>query len=172
MDARDVFLDAFERIRGSFRELVEGLSEDELTFRPAPRANSIAWLAWHLTRVQDDHVAELARADQAWTTGGWHQAFGLSLDQWDTGYGHRPHQVAEVKANADLLTGYHDDTYKRTRRYVNGLTAETFETVVDRHYDPPVTLGVRLFSVVSDDLQHLGQMGYVRGLLPRRAGEA
>ncbi len=171
MDARDTFLDAFERIKGFFRGAVEGLSDDDLVFRPNPRANSIAWMAWHLTRVQDDHVADLAHSDQSWTAGGWSQAFGLNLDQWDTGYGHKPHQVGEVKASADLLLGYHDDVYKHTRRYLNGLTGDTFDTVVDRRFDPPVTLGVRLMSVVADDLQHIGQIGYVKGLLARRPGD-
>jgi hypothetical protein len=31
-----------------------------------------------------------------------------------------------------------------------------------------VTLGVRLLSVIGDDLQHVGQAAYVRGVLERR----
>ena len=39
------------------------------------------------------------------------------------------------------------------------------DRVVDRTWDPPVTLGVRLVSILDDDTQHAGQAAYVRGLL-------
>ena len=38
--------------------------------------------------------------------------------------------------------------------------------MVDEHWDPPVTAGVRLVSVIGDALQHLGQAAYVKGLPP------
>ena len=37
-----------------------------------------------------------------------------------------------------------------------------------RSWDPPVTLGVQLVSVIADDLQHAGQAPFVRGILQRR----
>jgi hypothetical protein len=40
--------------------------------------------------------------------------------------------------------------------------------VVDRRWTPPVTLGVRLVSVLCDDLQHAGQAAFVRGAVRRR----
>jgi hypothetical protein len=167
MEAKDVYLDAFERVKSFFHAQVEGMSDDDLVFRAGPEANTVAWLAWHLTRVQDDHVAEVAHADQVWTSTGWCQEFGTGLDQWDTGYGHQPEQVAMVRARADLLLGYHDEVYKRTRQYIQGLGAKDFDAVVDRRFDPPVTLGARLVSVVADDLQHIGQIGFVKGLIQR-----
>lgn len=170
MDARDVFLDGFGRVKDFLHESLEGLSQEDLVYRAEPKANTIAWLAWHLSRVQDDHVAEVAKGEQVWLAAGWSQNFGLHLDPWDTGYGHKAPQVAEVQASADMLLGYHDDVYKQTRRYLNGLTATALDAVVDKRFDPPVTLGVRLMSVIADDLQHVGQIGYVRGLLQRRPG--
>jgi uncharacterized damage-inducible protein DinB len=167
MEAREVFLDGFERVRDVFHSHVKDLSDSDLGAQVDSEANSIAWLAWHLTRVQDDHVCEVAHFDQEWVAGGWEQRFGLALDVWDTGYGHKAQQVPLVRASADLLIGYHDDVFKKTRRYLNGLTADSLGTVVDTHYDPPVTLGARLLSVLSDDFQHLGQIGYIRGLLER-----
>lgn len=167
MDAKHIFLDAFERVKSLYHDEVEGLSEEDLVFRAAPEANTVAWLAWHLTRIQDDHVAEVAHVDQVWTSAGWSHEFGLDLDERDTGYGHKPEQVALVKAGAELLLGYHDEVYKRTKQYLAGLRAEDFDAIVDRRFDPPVTLGVRLLSVVADDLQHIGQIAFVKGLVRR-----
>ncbi len=73
--------------------------------------------------------------------------------------------MAAVRASADLLADYLGAVHGRTVEYVAGLTEADLDSVVDERWDPPVTLGVRLVSVVGDDLQHLGQAAYVRGLL-------
>jgi hypothetical protein len=164
--ATDLLTDAFGRIREVVHEAVDGLTPDQLDFRPDRQANSIAWLVWHLTRIQDDHVAGVAGKGQVWTVEGWADRFGLPLSSADHGYGHSADQVAVVRVkSAELLTGYHDAVYEQTIRYVRDLADADFARVVDRSWDPPVTLTVRLVSVISDDLQHAGQAAYLRGLL-------
>jgi DinB superfamily len=160
--------DAFERIRDAVNPAVNGLSPEELAFRPDDESNSIAWLVWHLTRIQDDHVAGLDGKEQVWTAKGWADRFALPLDVADTGYGHDPGVVATVIADAPLLLGYFDDVHEKTLAFVRSLEEGDFSRVVDRRWDPPVTLSVRLVSVVADDLQHAGQAAYVRGIVQRR----
>lgn len=165
----DVLADGFERVRECVHRAVEGLSADALNLRLDPEANSIAWLVWHLTRVQDDHVADVAGWEQVWSAGGWHDRFGLPLSVADTGYGHGSEQVAAVKIDSpELLAGYHDAVCEQTLRFVRGVTDADLDQVVDEHWSPPVTLGVRLVSVISDDLQHAGQAAFVRGIARRR----
>jgi Protein of unknown function (DUF664) len=61
--------------------------------------------------------------------------------------------VAAVQVDSgELLVGYYDADLAR---------------IVDRSWDPPVSLGVRLVSVIADDLQHAGQAAFVRGTLQR-----
>jgi uncharacterized damage-inducible protein DinB len=165
LDTSDVFLDAFGRIREVVFEVLDGLSPAQLAYREGSQANSIAWLVWHLTRIQDDHVCAVAGREQIWVADGWAERFGLDLDVRDTGYGHNPDQVAAVKADGELLSDYHQAVYESTADYLKGLTSGDLDRVVDRRWDPPVTLGVRLVSVVADDLQHAGQAAFVKGLL-------
>jgi uncharacterized damage-inducible protein DinB len=163
-----LLVDGYDRIRKVVTHTVTGLSPEQLAFAPAPGANTIGWLIWHLTRVQDDHVAGVAETEQVWTSGGWFERFGLALDVSDTGYGHRPEQVSAVRIpSAQLLIDYHQAVFERSRQYLEGLTESDLARVVDESWDPPVTLGVRLVSVLSDDLQHAGQAGYLTGLLSR-----
>ena len=164
MDTDALLLDAFGRIRDLVPQVVDGLDDDQLAWRPQGTGNSLAWLVWHLSRVQDDHVADAAGTEQVWLGDGWRERFALDLPAADTGYGHTWQDVAAVRASADLLTGYAAAVAARTEAFVTGLGAADLERVVDEGWDPPVTLGVRLVSVVSDCLQHLGQAGYVRGL--------
>jgi Protein of unknown function (DUF664) len=166
MTSSEILVDAFERIRDGVHPAVNGLSAAELAFRPSDQTNSIAWLVWHLTRIQDDHVAGLDGIEQVWTAKGWAERFALPVDVTDTGYGHGPEDVAAVTAEAPSLLGYFEDVHEKTLRYVRSLDEPDLERVVDRSWDPPVTVRIRLVSVVADDLQHVGQAAYIRGLLP------
>jgi uncharacterized damage-inducible protein DinB len=165
MDHTQLLTDSFDRVRESVHSVVDGLSEDQLAWRPEGTANSIAWLVWHLTRVQDDHIAEVADREQVWTSAGWDERFALPFDRSATGYGHRPDEVAAVRAPAGLLAGYYDAVHEQTIAFVRGLSTDDLDRVVDEGWDPPVTLGVRLVSVVNDDTQHVGQAAFVRGML-------
>jgi hypothetical protein len=165
MTPAELLTDAFERIVEGGRDVVDGLDDDQLTWRPRPDANHIAWLVWHLARIQDDHVADAAGLEQVWTAQGFHDRFGLPFEPGDTGYGHRSEQVAQVRAPADLLAAYLAAVHEQTTAYLATVSPDDLDRVVDDRWDPPVTLGVRLVSVVNDDSQHLGQAAYVRGLL-------
>ena len=160
--ARDLLVDSFTRVRELVVELTDGLTEAAATYRPGPEANSTSWLLWHLTRIQDDHVAALARVEQAWPA--WRGRFGLPFSDWATGYGQSSEQVAAVRATGDLLAGYHAEVHALTLDYLEPITAEELARVVDTRWKPPVTASVRLVSVLGDVYQHLGQAAYVRGL--------
>jgi Protein of unknown function (DUF664) len=164
----EMLVDAFGRIRGVVHQAVDGLTPDQLTARLDDEANSIAWLVWHLTRILDDHVADAAQIEQVWTSQGWADRFDLPFAAEETGYGHQPPLVEAVQvSSADLLTGYYDAAHDQTISYVQGLGDADFDRVVDRSWDPPVTLGVRLVSVISDCLQHAGQAAFIRGAVER-----
>ena len=72
------------------------------------------------------------------------------------------------RADASSLLGYFEDVHDKTLAYVRSLTEGELDRIVDRRWDPHVTVGVRLVSVIADDLQHVGQAAYVRGILQRR----
>jgi uncharacterized damage-inducible protein DinB len=166
MASADIFIDAFERVRGQVHRAVEGLSSEQLSERVDGRSNSIAWLIWHLTRIQDDHLADAADLEQVWTAEGWSARFGLPFDDSETGYGHSADQVSQVSVSSgELLTGYYDAVHAQTIGYIKNLTDSDLPRIVDDSWDPPVELGARLVSVISDDLQHVGQAALVRGLL-------
>ncbi|MEO8555031.1 MAG: DinB family protein [Actinomycetota bacterium] len=169
MLSTELLSDAFGRIRALVHGALEDASTEALTSRPDPEANTVAWLVWHLTRVQDDHIADLMGNDQVWTAGGWVGRFSLPFDPAATGYGQSAADVAAVRPDPELLRGYYDAVHTRTIDYLGTLTEADFARIVDAAWDPPVTLAVRLVSILSDDLQHAGQASYARGIA-KRAG--
>jgi hypothetical protein len=169
MDCKDLLVDGFSRVDENFRAALDGLSREQLLVRPDTDANSMAWLAWHLTRVMDDHISELAGREQAWLEQGWHARFNRPADGGDTGYGHTSQQVASIQpADPELLLNYFEAVYGTSTDYIRRLRCEDLDRVIDAStFETPVTAGVRLISVLDDCAQHTGQMGYVRGLVLR-----
>jgi len=160
-----VLTDSFDRIRDLAADLTSGLTSEASTYRLDTGANPIGWLLWHLTRIQDDHIADLAGREQIWPT--WRERFALPFDDFATGHGQSSADVAAVGVEARLLAGYHAEVDAMTRHYLTELTAEELVRVVDTRWDPPVTVSVRLVSVISDCLQHLGQAALVKGVAQR-----
>jgi uncharacterized damage-inducible protein DinB len=167
MQTNEILLDAFGRVKEIVHRTVEGLSDEQLAHRPSEDANSVAWLVWHLARVQDDHIADVAGTEQVWTKESWVDKFGLPFDVSATGYGQTSEEVGQVKASAELLAGYYDAVHAKTEEYIRGLEESDYAKIVDDSWDPPVTLAVRLVSILNDDTQHAGQAAYVRGLLQK-----
>ncbi|WP_454083881.1 mycothiol transferase [Georgenia sp. Marseille-Q6866] len=164
--ATELLLDAYSRVKEAVHRAGEGLDADALAARLDPDANSIGWLLWHLTRVQDDHVADVAGREELWTAEGWDARFDLPVS--GIGYGHSSEEVGAVRGfDAELVLAYYDAVHEQTLAFLGELRDEDLDRVVDESWDPPVTLRVRLVSVVDDCLEHAGQAAFVRGVLER-----
>ncbi|MFB9953931.1 mycothiol transferase [Cellulomonas denverensis] len=165
MNGIDVLTEGFGRLDDLVRTAVSGLGDQQLTERIGPQANTVAWLVWHLAREQDAQVAALRGTEEVWTAEGWADRFGLPLDPADNGYGNTTQQVAAVRAPAELLIGYAHAATAASIAYLGTLTDDQLDEVIDPGWDPPVTRGVRLVSVLDDAVQHAGQAAFVRGVL-------
>lgn len=169
MDISALLLETFGRIDEHVGEILDGLDADDLVAQPESGSNPIGWLVWHLTRVADMHVAEILEVEQLWVSDGWAERFDLEPDPWNVGFGHTAEQVAGFRpGGTELLREYWAAVWTRTRGMLASTTPEELDRIVDRRWDPPVSLGVRLVSIADDGIQHAGQAAYVKGLLQRR----
>ena len=165
MESNAIVIDALGRIQNTIRRVLDGMSPDQLHYRPAENANSTAWVIWHLTRVQDHHISDMGGLEQLWTSDGWHARFGMEADGKNTGTGHTPGDVAKIRPDAETLQSYYDAVYERTKAVVSSLTSEDMDRELDEpQYNPLPTIGVRCASIISDNTQHVGQAAYIKGL--------
>ncbi|MFW0796249.1 DUF664 domain-containing protein [Gordonia sp. CPCC 205515] len=165
MRSTDVLTDGFSRVAENVHAVLDGITPEQLAHRPTPDANTIAWLIWHLTRVQDAQIADVAGTDEVWTASGFYDRFALPFDTSASGYGQTPTEVGQVVVtDPSLLADYYDATHRVTAGYLADLSDDDLDRVVDKNWNPPVTLGVRIISILDDDAQHVGQAAYLRGL--------
>jgi hypothetical protein len=162
----ELLLDAYGRLPGLVEAAVTGLTPEQLRWAPAEGANTIAWLGWHLSRIYD-HLADSVGEEQLWVTGDYATAFALAPDRANSGFGHGPSDIAAVRPrDAQAVLDYFTAVHERGVRWIGAFTEADLDRIVDTRWDPPVTLGARLVSVLSDTVQHAGQAAYLRGLLP------
>ena len=167
MTTSSIILDSLDRVHALIPVLLDGLDRDDVLWRPDPGSNSIGWLIWHLTRVEDDHLADIGGKEQVWSTG-WRERFALPYPDNAHGYGMTPADVAAFDVSSvDLLKEYAGAVAAQTTEVVRALSDADYERVIDTRWDPPVTVAVRLVSVMNEVAQHVGQAGYVRGLRER-----
>lgn len=166
---QQLLLDGYGRIGEGVPAVIEGLSVEELLWRPDAQANHIAWLVWHLARQQDDQLAHLGGLPSRWLDHDWVSRFDLPYPRDAHGYGMSDSEVGAFRLDdPSLLTAYHADVHDLTAQVIASLTPVWLDEVIDRNWDPPVTAGVRIVSIVDDAAKHLGQAEYLRGLVVRR----
>ena len=67
-----------EYLQGLQRTLA-GLTPAEVRWQPTLHTNHIAWLVWHMARVEDRWVnRHLRGTTEVWTAAGWADRFGGS----------------------------------------------------------------------------------------------
>jgi uncharacterized damage-inducible protein DinB len=166
MEWQDLLTDGYQRVLDELRHVLKGLDREDVLWQPHPGSNSIGWLAWHLTRVQDGHISELLGEEQLWIKEGWHTKFNRPPDAEDTGFGDKPEEVAAFDTpDVKTLIDYHKAVLERSKGFFRTLTAAELDRELDEPWFKPLpTVGVRLVSVMADGIEHAGQAGYVRGL--------
>lgn len=165
MDALDLLRDLTSRPRAAAAALREQLNPTTLNAHPGGHDNSVAWLLWHTGREIDVQLADLTGDEQLWTAGGFDRRFDLGEAGAAVGYGHTPDEARRIVIeDGDALLEYVDATLAALDGYLEMVTAADLEEVVDEQWDPPVTRGARLVSIVDDAIQHLAQAAYVLGI--------
>ncbi len=164
MNLNDLVIMSLEENTGYVAQAVKELTQDELAWMPKPHSNSIAFLMWHLARVEDLWIQRLIQGGKdIYETDGWYKKFGTPAQDGGMGY-----DVAKLKAwpvpKLALLKEYAAAVRKNTIKFVKSLTEKQLEEVKDYHFFKN-TVGWALSHLVSEVGEHSGQIGYIKGMM-------
>jgi len=113
-------------------EILEGLTGKQMRLIPGYCYHSIAWMLWHMTRIEDVTMnLLLAGSPQVMFQGEWLER--LKINMRDTGNAMTSANVAELSAkiNLEALRGYRMAVGRRTREIVKLLKWEQLKEKVD-----------------------------------------
>ncbi len=166
MNLSDFILDNLDRTQQALMAAIDGLTEEELAWRPGAEANPIGFILWHQARCEDTYIQSLIRRQpQVWVSDKWHQKLNLPEDAWENGNDYTAEQVAAFSVpELDDLLGYAEAVRGRTVECLNGITPDKFDEIIQQPELRGITVG-KLFSyMLSEMTQHIGQIAYLRGL--------
>lgn len=165
MDALDLLRDVTSRPRDAAERMRPELNPVSLNARPGGHDNSVAWLLWHSGREIDAQLADLTGHEQVWTSRDFAGRFDLGPEGDGVGYGHTPEEARRILVDdPELLLGYLGAALESLEAYLDDITAAQLDDVIDEDWEPPVTRGARLISVIDDAIQHLAQANYALGM--------
>ena len=163
MDVKEMFTYSLKESWTFLSEALEGLSQEEVNWAPAPHCNSIAFILWHVTRVEDVLIHPISQriAGVYWTQG-WQERLGIPATE--IGYQYTEEQLQAWSApKFEDLQEYAQAVHERTLAFVETLTPEKLLEVPRPDY-PNQTIGVILAHLATEIAQHVGQISYLRGV--------
>lgn len=196
MDFRTLFLDQHARAHTfevghpdfSNQDLIlRDLADEDLRVRPHPGLNSLAWLFWHMTRVEDVGVnLILAQQPQVLDRSEWKT--GLNLSHRDVATGMTDPEIDEFsrQVNVASLMAYRTAVGRQTQDFVRDLHPGILDEKIDggllqhirdagafgpnAEWVPQRWLGkpkgfTLMHTVLAHTYFHIGQCEDIRGLL-------
>lgn len=177
-DPIDLVVQRSKLLRQFVLKLVDGLTDEQMSFRPAPTAHSIGWTLWHIARCADRFNADIPSADgrtqkEIWGREGLTKKWGLTealLGTNGMGTGVDDAVAATLQPPAkDALLDYTTRAFAALDETVGTIDAQRWQTEHTSIFaSTPVPVGRSLISSISHDSRHLGEMEFVKGLLGLR----
>ena len=164
-DFRDAIKSGLTEFLDGLKKAVNGLTPAELRWQPTLASNPIAWIVWHMARVEDRWVNRvLSGGVELWISEGWHKKFGMTEEAH--GYGET---MEQVRAMPDLamfeLLAYFDAVRKSTLAHLERMTPEQLAATYPHSRRKGITGAWILGHILVEESQHLGQVAFIRGMI-------
>lgn len=167
--------------------LVDGLTDDQMLWRPTGYNNSIAFNLWHIARWSDNLIAEVLKeypdlalglgdATEIWEQDSLAEKWGLPAVLYPGGTGLSDDAVEGLKFPAkDEMVAYLRKTFSRTEEFVEKLDARhpASEPVAEEALNKTLTeVRWHLYYYLMHHCRHLGMMEALKGLLTGKGSAA
>ncbi|PKB82821.1 MAG: hypothetical protein BZY88_03505 [SAR202 cluster bacterium Io17-Chloro-G9] len=162
MDAVTFISDSLRQVQLRLMATCEGLTQDQVLWRPSPQANNIGFILWHLTRSQDNVISSLSASEPAlWVSQRWHERFNQPVEAPDPG--DRMGLQSLPIPDLEVLLGYSKAVHEKSQSLFSRLPGERLDEPVDPAR-PERTIADALRHSITHKNNHHGQIDYIRGL--------
>lgn len=162
MEAREVMLRSLEQSQEYLTRALDGLTQKEAAWSLGEECNSIIFILWHTSRVEDFFVNRvIQRQLELYETEGWLEKLGTPAK--GSGWEYTGEQLqAWPVPKLEIVRGYADSVREKTLAFVRSVTAEQLSEV-PRPERSPDSIGATLTRIITEIALHTGQIAYLRG---------
>jgi hypothetical protein len=162
MNAKEMVVASLNQTWSYLNRSLDGLTQEDVAWKPREQCNSIAFILWHTVRVEDYFFTRVLQSKTAvYEADGWMEKLGTPPD---SGYGYTAEQLQSWPVpKLEDLRGYAEAVRQSSLAYIEQLTPEKMLELV-RPDRPPDTIGRMLIRISTEIALHMGQIDYLRGL--------
>ena len=163
MEAKELILGSLEQSHEYLTKALDGLTQEEVAWSPAPECNSIAFILWHIARIEDFFVNRvIQREEELYEAGGWREKLGRPAKEAVYQYTAEQLQAWPVP-KLQVLRGYADSVREKTLAFLSQIAPEKLSEV-PRPDRSPDSIGAILGRISTETALHVGQIAYLRGV--------
>jgi len=164
MEAKELLLRSLEESQGYLTKALDGLTQEEAAWTPREGCNSIAFIFWHLIRVEDIWINRVLRGEkQVYEAEDWPKKLGTPAGE--SGYHYTMEQLqAWPVPRIELLQGYADSVREQTLTFLQSVTAGKLSEIANPDQSPDTT-GAILSHLITEIALHVGQIDYLCGVV-------
>ena len=166
MKGAKILSDMLEMSDSLVRRALEGLTDADLIKRPSDQDNTIGWLMWHKTRVEDIAFADASGEEQFWISDKWHEKFGMEPNPGQMGFRGFARTSDEPRVQERKTFSATPTPFGRARlRCWRASRPRTSTRKSPPRWARPSKSGTTSGRVAADNIQHGGQICYLRGFI-------
>ncbi len=162
-EVKDIILGSLQQSQGFLAKALDDLTQEEASWRPTSECNSIAFILWHLARVEDYFMSRvIQRQTETYEAEGWQQKLGTAPRDMGFGYTVEKLQAWPVP-KLEIIRGYHEAVRLKTLAFLESATPEKLAEV-PRPDRSPDSIGISLGHMATELALHISQIAYLRGV--------
>ncbi len=144
--------------------VLQGLSQEEIAWRPASGCNAIGLILFHMARTEDALIQGLLqKAASVWDAEKWYERVGLSKEEAGSHYTVEQVNGFKVPELAKILA-YYDAVRARTKEKLRSMAVEAFDEKITFPNVGEMTIGAFFAFMIAHTAEHIGEISYLRGM--------
>ena len=162
MDAKELISRSLEQSGGYLTKALDGLTQEEAAWSPGAECNSITFILWHMTRVEDFFVNRvIQREKELYEAEGWQEKLGTPIKA--SRYSAKELQAWKAP-QLDDLRNYANAIREKTLTFLQSATPEKLSEEVVRPNRPTDSVIGILGRISRETALHARQITYLRGV--------
>lgn len=151
-------------LKSALERPLDGLTREEISWRPSCGCNSIGLILFHIARTEDSIIQSSVKGEPLiWESAKWYEKLNLPVEEEGAHYTIEQVNAFKVPPFNDLMA-YYDAVRRKTKECLRGMQPEELDRNISFGNYGELPLATIFSFIVTHASQHVGEISYLRGL--------